>query len=113
MLFIIGDQRLGAGGRSEFCLEPARIKQQRVEPRALLGLGQMVRDVEVEIASRRRVSLRRSADVIKSPQKLLVPGDKSLFPSPTSQEVTDCVVQPKETLSEIKIEKEREIEEPA
>src|SRR5208283_5814638 len=48
---IVGDQRLGIGGRLELRLEPAGIEQQRIELLALLSLREVVREKEVIVAT--------------------------------------------------------------
>ncbi len=105
---VVGDKQLRVAGRLKLRLEPCGVEQQRIQPLALVRLGEVMREAAVEVATRPFIRPRVDRAFKRCDQRLVL-RDEPLFPCPIAQEVTDRIVEPKEPLSEIEIEQQRQI----
>src|SRR5208337_4465175 len=109
---IVGEEGLRVSGRFELPNKPTRVKQQRVEALALIRLREVMREVQVIVTLRPRITLP-TPGAVERLNELLVQRDEALIARLIEQKVADRVVQAEEALSQVEVEQERSIEEPA
>jgi len=102
---IIGDEGLWIRSCFEFCLDPAGVEQQCVQPRTFLRRSEVIGKIKIEVTSGRRIR-RRSRDVGESRRELSVLCNLPLLPRLILQELMHRVVQSKDPLSMVETVKE-------